>query len=126
MKDYSCFKVLTEKNISHVMLNRPEKRNSMNLDFWNEFPEIVSTIDEKGTTRANHYHPIQEQKCLVTRGQFISVYQDLLNKNSPKYIITERNDYSFNCLKQKTSKYKLLTTSNLNKNNIFIFKRNYQ
>ena len=52
MKDYNCFKVLTEKNISHVILNRPEKRNSMNLDFWNEFPEIVSTIDEKGTTRA--------------------------------------------------------------------------
>ena len=52
MKDYNCFKVLTEKNISHVILNRPEKRNSMNLDFWNEFPEIISTIDEKGTTRA--------------------------------------------------------------------------
>ncbi len=51
---------------------------------------------------------------------------EILNKNSPKYIITEKNDYSFNCLKQKTSKYKLLTTSNLNKNNIFIFKRNYQ
>ncbi len=52
MKDYNCFKVLTEKNISHVILNRPEKRNSMNLDFWNEFPEIISTIDEKGKARA--------------------------------------------------------------------------
>jgi hypothetical protein len=39
---------------------------------------------KKGTVRANHYHPIQEQKCLVTKGQFISIYQDLLNKNSPK------------------------------------------
>ena len=51
---------------------------------------------------------------------------EILNKNSPKYIITEKNDYSFNCLKQKTSKYKLLTTSKLNKNNIFIFKKNHQ
>ena len=53
-----------------------------------ELPEPINLIglidSKKGTTRANHYHPIQEQKCLVTKGQFISVYQDLLNKNSPK------------------------------------------
>jgi methylation protein EvaC len=53
-----------------------------------ELPEpvnLIGLIDSKrGTIRANHYHPIQEQKCLVTKGQFISVYQDLLNKNSPK------------------------------------------
>jgi len=53
-----------------------------------ELPEPINLIglidSKKGTTRANHYHPIQEQKCLVTKGQFISVYQDLLNNNSPK------------------------------------------
>ena len=53
-----------------------------------ELPEPINLIglidSKKGTVRANHYHPIQEQKCLVTKGQFISVYQDLLNKNSPK------------------------------------------
>ena len=38
------------------------------------------------TVRANHYHPIQEQKCLVTEGQFISVYKDLLSED--KKIIT--------------------------------------
>jgi len=52
MKEYSCFKLLTEKNISHVLLNRPEKRNSMNLDFWNEFPEIISKIDQEGIAQA--------------------------------------------------------------------------
>ena len=53
-----------------------------------ELPEPVNLIglidSKKSTVRANHYHPIQEQKCLVTKGQFISIYQDLLNKNSPK------------------------------------------
>ena len=53
-----------------------------------ELPEPINLIglitSNKGTVRANHYHPIQEQKCLLTKGQFISVYQDLLNKNSPK------------------------------------------
>ena len=46
---------------------------------------LIGLIDSKrGTTRANHYHPIQEQKCLITKGQFIEVFQDILNKNSPK------------------------------------------
>ena len=33
-------------------------------------------------TRANHFHPIQEQKCLVTKGQFISVLKNLKENNS--------------------------------------------
>ena len=46
---------------------------------------LIGLIDsKKGTTRANHYHPIQEQKCLVTKGQFIEVFKDILNENSPK------------------------------------------
>ena len=47
-----------------------------------------------------------------------------LNRNAPQYIITERNDYSFNCLRENSSEYKLLSaTKELNENNIFIFKR---
>ena len=46
---------------------------------------LIGLIDsKKGTIRANHFHPQQEQKCLFTKGQIIEVYQDLLNKNSPK------------------------------------------
>ncbi len=46
---------------------------------------LIGLIDsKKGTTRANHYHPIQEQKCLFVKGQIIEVFQDILNKNSPK------------------------------------------
>lgn len=37
----------------------------------------------KGSVRANHYHPIQEQKCLLIKGQYISVIQDLSIKNAP-------------------------------------------
>jgi hypothetical protein len=41
--------------------------------------------------RANHYHPVQEQKVLLVKGQFISIYKGLLEKNSPKitHIINE-------------------------------------
>ena len=46
---------------------------------------LIGLIDsKKGTIRANHYHPQQEQKCLFTKGQIIEVFQDVLNPNSPK------------------------------------------
>ena len=46
---------------------------------------LIGMIDsKKGTIRANHYHPQQEQKCLFTKGQIIEVFQDIINPNSPK------------------------------------------
>ncbi len=46
---------------------------------------LIGLIDsKKGTIRANHYHPQQEQKCLFTKGQIIEIYQDIINPDSPK------------------------------------------
>tara|TARA_Y100000590_G_scaffold116821_1_gene133322 strand:+ start:127 stop:2667 length:2541 start_codon:yes stop_codon:yes gene_type:complete len=46
---------------------------------------MIGLVDsKKGTIRANHYHPQQEQKCLFTKGQIIEVFQDIINPNSPK------------------------------------------
>jgi len=46
---------------------------------------LIGLIDsKKGTIRANHYHPQQEQKCLFTKGQIIEIFKDILNPNSPK------------------------------------------
>ena len=46
---------------------------------------LIGLIDsKKGTIRANHYHPQQEQKCLFTKGQIIEVYQDIINSGAPK------------------------------------------
>ena len=46
---------------------------------------LIGMIEsKKGTIRANHYHPQQEQKCLFTRGQIIEVFQDIINPNAPK------------------------------------------
>jgi len=36
-----------------------------------------------GSVRANHYHPIQEQKCLLIKGSYVSVIQDLSIPNAP-------------------------------------------
>jgi len=42
---YKCFTVSIENNIAQVVLNRPEKRNSINADFWRELPEIIKDFD---------------------------------------------------------------------------------
>lgn len=45
---------------------------------------LIGYIESKaGTVRANHYHPIQEQKCLLIKGSYISVIKDLSEANSP-------------------------------------------
>jgi len=44
---------------------------------------LLATItSKKGSIRANHYHPEQEQMCLVISGSYVSVYKDLTISNS--------------------------------------------
>ncbi len=46
---------------------------------------LIGMIEsKKGTIRANHYHPQQEQKCLFTKGQIIEIFQDVINPKAPK------------------------------------------
>jgi len=48
---YKSLTVETSNNIAHIRLNRPDKRNSMNADFWRELPEAVQQIDEQASAR---------------------------------------------------------------------------
>ena len=62
-----------------------------------ELTEPVNLIgyieSKKGTVRANHFHPIQEQKCLLIKGQYISIYKDLINEKSHRvtHVVNEGN-----------------------------------
>ena len=53
-----------------------------------ELPEPINLVgyieSKKGTIRANHYHPIQEQKCILIKGQYISIFGDLLDNKAKK------------------------------------------
>ena len=53
-----------------------------------DLPEPINMIgyieSKKGTMRANHFHSVQEQKCLLIKGQYISVYKDLIDEKSIK------------------------------------------
>ena len=62
-----------------------DKRGKIENYKLSEKVNLVATISSKpNTMRSNHYHPIQQQKCLLVNGQYISVYKDLKNKNSLK------------------------------------------
>ena len=64
-----------------------DKRGKISNHELTEPINMIGLIEsKKGTIRANHYHPQQEQKCLFTKGQIIEIYQDVINPNSPKIL----------------------------------------
>lgn len=57
-----------------------------NIDYF-VLPEPVNWVgvisSKKGAVRANHYHPKQQQKCLIISGSCVCVYKDLDSADSP-------------------------------------------
>ena len=49
---YESFSVEIRDRVAHIVLTRPEKRNSMIPAFWRELPEIVADIDGNARARA--------------------------------------------------------------------------
>lgn len=48
---HTCFDVQIADGIAHIIMNRPEKRNAMIAEFWEELPKIVRDIDENAKAR---------------------------------------------------------------------------
>ena len=48
---YECFEVTIDDNVAHIRLIRPEKRNSITTEFWEELPKIVADIDNNSKAR---------------------------------------------------------------------------
>ena len=48
---YECFTVDITDHIAHVVMNRPDKRNSMTVAFWDELPAIIEDIDDGAKAR---------------------------------------------------------------------------
>jgi len=38
--------------VATITLNRPEKRNALSAEFWDDFPSVIEDIDRSGDTRA--------------------------------------------------------------------------
>ncbi len=76
------------KDLEHVRDGNNEFIDDRGKISNHELTEPINLIglieSKKGTIRANHYHPQQEQKCLFTKGQIIEIFQDIINPNAPK------------------------------------------
>lgn len=92
-----------ENSLQEMILNWKNKNKPKDLEYLKqgekefvdkrgkisnyELTEPINLIglitSKKNTVRANHYHPIQEQKCLITEGRFISVFKNLLDVDQP-------------------------------------------
>lgn len=47
----TCFDVSIADHIAHIVLNRPEKRNSMIPAFWDELPQVISALEQDDSVR---------------------------------------------------------------------------
>ncbi|MGC3834440.1 crotonase/enoyl-CoA hydratase family protein [Moritella viscosa] len=41
---YNTFTLTVESSVAHLQFSRPDKLNSMNLDFWREFPAAIAAL----------------------------------------------------------------------------------
>jgi len=48
---YTCFDLNIENHVAHLQFKRPESFNSMNREFWTEFPDAVNALDASGEAR---------------------------------------------------------------------------
>ena len=75
------------KDLEHVKDGENLFKDNRGVISNHELTEPINLIglieSKKGTIRANHYHPQQEQ-CLFTKGQIIEIFQDIVNPNAPK------------------------------------------
>ncbi|UCX04590.1 crotonase/enoyl-CoA hydratase family protein [Shewanella glacialimarina] len=49
---YQTLTVDISHKVAHIVLNRPEALNSMNVDFWHEFPSVIDDINNQSAARA--------------------------------------------------------------------------
>lgn len=78
-------KVQNTEYVHQGIDNFIDKRGLISNYKLNEGINLIGYIEsKKGSVRANHYHPVQEQKCLLIRGKYISITKDLTENQSIK------------------------------------------
>ncbi|MEO1480881.1 MAG: crotonase/enoyl-CoA hydratase family protein [Myxococcota bacterium] len=72
--EHECFRVDVSEKVAHVVLCRPDKRNSMIPAFWRELPQIISELDHKSEARVI---VISSEGPHFSGGMDISVFSEI-------------------------------------------------
>jgi hypothetical protein len=75
---YTCFDVSIDNTIAHIVMNRPEKRNAMVPEFWDELPEIIADIDDHARTRVIVWAAVE--RCPTRSSRIVRLRR---RKNAP-------------------------------------------
>lgn len=78
---YECFDVDQQDHVAHIILKRPEKRNSMIPAFWRELPALVEELDGSGEVRAI---VVSSTGPHFTSGMDLSVFASAADTDSDK------------------------------------------
>ena len=82
---YQSFGLKIENDIAHIVLNKPEKRNSLAAGFWRDLPIAVRDIDENSLARVI---VISSTGPVFCAGIDVSMLADMAGeseKNNPAY-----------------------------------------
>ena len=75
--------LLENEDIQEGKDNYVDDRGIISNYYFDDHLNMIGYVEsKKGTQRGDHYHPIQTQKCLLIKGQYISVTKDLTDENS--------------------------------------------
>ena len=74
-----CFDLIVKDQVAHVVMKRPEKRNSMIKEFWDELPEVISDIDNNAKARVI---VISSTGPHFTSGIDVSLFHGLTNSDA--------------------------------------------
>ena len=81
---FECFKIDIQNKIAHIILNRPEKMNSLPISFWSDLPKIINEIDHDALARVI---VISSTGKHFSAGMDLSVFSDAenaRNEENPK------------------------------------------
>ena len=108
---YECFSVEISAQIAHIVMSRPEKRNSMVASFWDELPRIISDIDENSRARVivlsstgPHFTAGIDTSAFTADGDLLQIDSEDPSEQRQRgakfYDTVNRLQQTFSCLEQ--------------------------
>ena len=84
---FECFKIDIQDKIAHIILNRPEKMNSLPISFWSDLPRIINEIDHDALARVI---VISSTGKHFSAGMDLSVFSDAENARNKENTKTDQ------------------------------------